>query len=363
MAKISIVIADSDELYLNHIANYLIANTHSFEVYSFTSKDSMIKYITDPSVRSKIDVIAFSEDFSDEAIVSSPAPAKIVLSDGSYAGTEFAVVNKYQKADKFINEIVMIYAEYSGNSSAVMNGDKATKVIGFYSPVGGSGKTTLAVATACALSKMGKKVFYFNAEKLNSTGDVLHSTYGGSLSDLYLTLKTKGASVSNKIIANRSVDLSSGISFINAGESSLEINEITTDEFKKLITGLENMGEFDVAVIDFDSEFNKEKITMLGSMDKIVCPFTADSLSLSKLDVFVKELDMYDELRDIGFKLLYVLNKSDTQSISYIQNSGKLGGCEVKANIARNNGFAELQSVLHAGDAIVAAMAPIVENI
>ena len=57
-AKINIVIADSDELYLNHLTNYLSEHVNTFEVYSFTTKESLIKFVSDRS--HKIDVIAFT---------------------------------------------------------------------------------------------------------------------------------------------------------------------------------------------------------------------------------------------------------------------------------------------------------------
>lgn len=38
MLKINIVMADSDELYLNHINNYLIEHTSNFELASFTAR-------------------------------------------------------------------------------------------------------------------------------------------------------------------------------------------------------------------------------------------------------------------------------------------------------------------------------------
>ena len=189
MAKISIVIADSDDLYLNHLSNYLISYADiSFTVYSFTSKESLIKFISDKT--NKVDIIAFTEDLLDEAIRTAPAPAKILLTDGSYSDIdEFVCVNKYQKAEKFIKDVSMVYAETTGRVEAVSKGDKATNVIGVYSPAGGSGKTTLALAVALVLANQGKRAFYFNAEKINSTAKILNKSQNGSMSDIYLALK------------------------------------------------------------------------------------------------------------------------------------------------------------------------------
>ncbi len=361
MAKINIVIADSDELYLNHLANYLIEHVNTFEVFSFTTKESLIKFIGDKS--NKVDVIAFTEDLMDGTISVADVPAKILLSDGTFTElTEFDSVNKYQKADKFISDILLIYAEKTGHIEAVSLGDKETKLIGFFSPVGGSGKTTLALGTAYALAAQGKRVFYFNAEKLNSTTEVLCEGPSGSLSDLYLAVKTKGANVGLKIISNKYTD-GNNLSYINPSESSLEINELTTDEFVKLMKEYETLGEFDVVVVDFDSEFSKDKIKILDTMDRIFVPFTPESLSIAKMKLYVKELSMYDELKSIKDKTYPVLNKVSPQSNAYVQSSGVANTVEIKASVALSPVFADLKNLLHSGNATVQALGAIVNNI
>lgn len=362
MAKINIVIADSDELYLNHLTNYLIEHVNTFEVYAFTTKESLIKFVGDKS--NKIDVIAFTEDLMDGTISIANIPAKILLSDGSFSElNEFESVNKYQKAEKFINDILMIYAEKTGRVEAVSRGDKQTMLVGFYSPVGGSGKTTLAVATAYALASQGKRVFYLNAEKINSTADVLNEAGSGSMSDVYLTVKTKGANIGLRIMANKYTDMKTNISYINPSESSLEINELSKDEFKKLLKEFEKLGEFDVVIVDFDSEFNKDKVSVLKAMDRIFVPFTSDSLSISKTGLFIKELKMYDDFKEIEEKISLVLNKSNNQSNAAISASEYITSMGIQANITLSPIFSDLKNIFHSNNSILPVLAKVIENI
>lgn len=362
MAKINIVIADSDELYLNHLTNYLIERMNTFEVYSFTTKESLIKFVGDKS--KKIDIIAFTEDLLDGTISVADIPAKILLTDGSFTNLkDFDIVNKYQKADKFINDLLMVYAEKTGRVEAVTTGDKATQVIGFYSPVGGSGKTTLALATAYAEAMSEKRVFYFNAERINSTGNLLGAASSGSMSDVYLSVKTKGANVGLRIIANKYTDPETNITYINSAESSLECNELSVDEFKRLINEFEKLGEFDVVIVDFDSDFSREKIEMLEGFDKIFVPFTTDEPAFSKMRLFLKELEMHEELKEIFSKIFPVLNKANSQSKAVLENSDILKYCEVKATVSLSPVFADINNVLHAGNTVLQSVRQIVENI
>lgn len=362
MAKINIALADSDELYLNHLSNYLMEHVNTLEVFAFSTKESLIKFIGDKS--NKIDIIAFTEELMDEAVKSADVPAKVLLSDGTFSELEeFKSVNKYQKAEKFVKDILLIYAERTGRVEAVSNGNKNTKTVGFYSPIGGSGKTTLALSTAQILASQGKRVFYLNAEKINSTVDVLNKAGSGSLSDLYLAVKTKGANIGIKIMANKYTDTNSGISYINPAESSLEINEITADEFRRLLTEFENLSEFDYVIVDYDSEFSKEKIKLLEKCDVIVAPFTPENTSLTKAKVFIKELGMYDELKEIKQKTVFVLNKTVEQSNAIVQASGVTTACEIKAGIAMSPRLSDISDILHSGNLLESMMSGILANI
>lgn len=362
MAKINIILADSDELYLNHLSNYLMEHVNTLEVFSFSTKESLIKFLTDKS--NKTDVLAFTEDLIDETIKTADIPVKILLSDGTFSELEeFERVKKYQKAENFVNDILLIYAEKTGHSEAVLTGDKDTKIIGFYSPVGGCGKTALSLAAAHTLAARGKRVFYLNAEKINSTTEALNKAENGSLSDLYLTLKTKGANIGLRIIANKYTDTDSGVSYINPAESSLEINEITPEEFKKLLTEFEKMGEFDYVIIDYDSDFSKEKIKLLDKCDVIIAPFLPETTSLAKIKLFVKELGMYDELKDIKQKVKFVLNKSVAQSNALVQNSGLTNECEIKANISISPILSDINNILHSGNSLTQIMSGIISGV
>ena len=303
MAKINIVIADSDELYLNHLSEYLIEKSGQFDVYSFTAKQSLAGFLS--AKNAKIDILAFSEDMDCAEIAAADIPAKVLLSDGAFtqSGT-YDCVNKYQKADKFISEILMIFAEKSGRVDAVARGNKKTKMIGFYSPVGGSGKTTFALAAASALGAAGKRVFYLNAERINSVGSILCKGDKGSMSDVYLAVKTKNASVPLSIVAAKHDDPQLRFSYVNPAESTLEINELTAAEFRKLLSAFEELGEFDVVVVDFDSELTKGKISYLQIMDQIIMPFTSEARSLEKMVQFWTELRRYEDLSELSRRFL-----------------------------------------------------------
>jgi cellulose biosynthesis protein BcsQ len=306
MEKISIILADLDEIYLDKLTNYFIEKTHRFDVYSFTSKDSLAKYINDGM---STDIILFTEDFIDNISNFDNISVKILLSNSSNYNAELCSINKYQKTEKMIKEILIIYAEKTGKVGNVSNINKKTKIIGVYSPVGGCGKTTISLALSKHFANVGKKVFYLNYEVFNSTSEFLNYAPKGNFSDIFLSLKTKGSNVALQIISNQYKDEKLKVSYINPPESALEFNELTTQEKIRLIHEIDAIGEFDVVVIDFDSDFNEQKHDLLEACDVILMPFTMDFMSLSKIRILMKEIKMRKEMNGLIAKTHLAVNK------------------------------------------------------
>ena len=63
---------------------------------------------------------------------------------------------KYQKTQNLLNDILLKYAEKSGSAEAI-RGKSNTRMIAFYSPAGGSGKTALSLGLASSMAAEGEK--------------------------------------------------------------------------------------------------------------------------------------------------------------------------------------------------------------
>ena len=328
MAKIRIALADTDELYLNKLADYFMEKANQFSACFFSAKESFAKYILDcqnSNCNDKADIIVFSEDFVDDTLLTADFTAKILFTDNSFSNISgFDIVNKYQKTELLVNALLLIYAEKTGHLEALKNSGKITKIIGVYSPVGGCGKTTIALMLAMLLADSEKRVFYLNYEIINSTAYFLNTAPHGSLTDVLLSLKTKGANTGLRLLANVFTDNRTKISFINPAESALEINELTLAEQIKLFQALVELYEFDYIVTDFDSGFPHFKQDLLQCCDFILMPTTLEKTSLSKISLLLKELTMRPELEELFSKIYLAANKADNQLIGNLQSCGIL---------------------------------------
>lgn len=359
MAKINIVISDTDVLYLNRLSNYLKEKADTFNVSSFSSQEILEKYLSNTT--DKIDILIIPEVFISEKIKQFNIPAKIMFSDGSCDKVNgFDPVNKYQKAEKLISDILLIFAERTGKTYAVAKGNKNTKIIGIYSPVGGCGKTTIALALSTICASSGLKVFYLNFEKLNSSEAFFAKAPNGSMSDLFLALKTKGSNVGLKIISNKYTDPVTKVNYINPVESAVEFDEITDEEVTRLIKEFDSLGEYDVVFIDMPSAFDKYNINILNQCDKILMPFDQNPLSIVKISKFLNEFNYHDSLAALNPKIHLIANKIDSNGTGIINSSSIVQAKSVEVFLPNSPVLADTKYLSYSGNLNQTALTSII---
>lgn len=362
MAKINIVLTDTDELYLNRLADYLIEKAESFNVSSFNSPTILNDFLANKN--NKVDILIIPLDFVNDSIKKLDITAKIILSEGEYDKLEgFEYVNKYQKADKFISDILLIFAEKTGRTDAVSRGNKKTKMIALYSPVGGSGKTTLALALATLCAGSGFIVFYLNFEKLDSSRAFFTEAPHGNMSDIFLALKTPGSNLGLKIMSNRYSDPVNKINYFNSPDSAMEYNELSEAEVTRLITEFEVLGEYDLVFVDMNSAFDNYNLNILAGCDHILLPFCTDSLSLAKMAIFLNEFRLHERMGSLTPKIHLIANKTDANAGTALQSSSVLDFKEVEGNIPYSHVLADIKNISYVGNLNQTALASIVNII
>lgn len=152
MVKKQLILADRDELYLTNLSNYFMEKNPQLEQNIFTKKEKLIDYLENGG---SADILAVDEGFADAKLqVLAADMTKIVLSSSMEPVEGYEVVKKYQKSESLLNEILLKYAESTGKTD-VIRGKSNTRAVVFYSPAGGSGKTTLSLAYGICLRGSG----------------------------------------------------------------------------------------------------------------------------------------------------------------------------------------------------------------
>ncbi|QGS68934.1 AAA family ATPase [Oceanobacillus sp. 143] len=83
--------------------------------------------------------------------------------------------------------MLAIYYDRNQTAGKYLARSKQTKVLSVYSPVGGAGKTTIAVNLSKQLALNNAKVFYLNLELINTTSLYFSSSEDNPSLQIFIT--------------------------------------------------------------------------------------------------------------------------------------------------------------------------------
>lgn len=358
MAKIQIVIADTDDIYVEHLARYLMENAEQCEVSTFSAKDSFLRYIC--SIHT--DILLIDKGMLDSELNRADISVKILLSVDGSEENGYETVRKYQKTESILQEVLLKYAEATGNVDS-LKGNRRTKIVAFYSPAGGSGKTTLALGTAAACAAAGMKAFYLNLEKIDSTALSLGRT-AGNMSEVLLALKASGSDAGVKVMASRGQEPNTGFHYVSSADSILEYTELSGEEMIKLVEDIAGLDEYDVLIVDLASEFNREKSEILNKCNRIYVPVTEEESSVNKMQLLLHENTLHREYSGMMKKMRIISNKVTGMSGSpVLQSSGILNQIPMTAAISFSQTMCSIKNLLASAASMRNSFAPIVNEI
>ena len=125
MTKIQVVIADTDDIYVEHLARYLMENAEQCEVSTFSTKDSFLRYIDNIHT----DILLIDKGMIDPQLSRADIAVKILLSNDGNEENGYETVRKYQKTESILQEMLLKYAEATGNIDS-LKGNRRTNNAG-----------------------------------------------------------------------------------------------------------------------------------------------------------------------------------------------------------------------------------------
>lgn len=305
---IKIAIADSDREYLQKLAGGLSLYS-DLNLALFSDEESMMNAFRNK----KFDIFLFSPKiFSVESsYFKVRADLKVLLDDKeqviSDVYSDAGRIDKYQRVSRIYKKILELYSEVCGKGTAI--GDGYTSICAFYSPVGGSGKTTIALTVAAKLAFMGKRIFYISLEDIASENFYLLQGEDNGLSELMLHID-KNTNINLKIqgmLNNKNENLY----YLNHFSSPNDIYDMRTEELRKLIDTFSNSGMFDCIVVDMGTGIDEKNKLIFEKADKIVVVERTDAISRRKTGCFFAQQHIINEY---GNKMVRIINFDDGHS-------------------------------------------------
>ena len=137
-----------------------------FEVHAFSSAEMFLEF----AKNNETEILLISDKAMKEEIRRYPIRQIIILSEGVHSPVldQYPAVYKYQSSEKVIREVMACYGVENGvDTSPALLPKKEMRIIGIYSPVGRTQKTSFALTMGQILAKE-RAVLYLNMESYSS---------------------------------------------------------------------------------------------------------------------------------------------------------------------------------------------------
>ncbi len=331
---IRLAIVDSDRLYLSRITQAL-QSYQEFEIAAFTT----IETFREASDKSHFDVILFAPALYDPCMTERNMIAIAMITDQSELSGLGGVpyVDKYQKASRFYQEILSRFSEHH----AGMASDGAARLIAVYSPVGGAGKTTVALLCATRMAGEGKRTLYVNFENIASCEYYLPQDQSiKGISEIAASIGEQidfGMKI-RSLLQTRKENLY----YLNHFDSPNDLLAMSDKDVEELLHILAFSGLFDVIVLDMGSTLVPLNIKLFSLADIILLIARPGESAIEKINKFLAQTYI---LNDISYKMRLVINFDTNHTIpisAQIPVIGKIGtyqnpdGEQLIAGLARS---------------------------
>ncbi len=297
MRKIQLLIACSDTGYTEHLSR-VIAKRYSEEILvSISTNAERFRTLTESQ---EFD-IALIEPQMLSGVKLNKILLPLVLHDTNNSeasdGTDLELINKYQRISNLLSTAIEKYSNISVSRSS---GGKRAGITAVWSPAGGCGKTTVALAYATNLIACGHKTMYLDLEPFSSS-PLYFAESGKSISTVLEKLDTN---VEVLIQGIRQQDSASGIYYLCHPDNYDDLSILTLDDVKRLIEGCAS--GVDELVIDMGSDCNQINRFLMEQSDVVMMVSDGSQACLTKCGQFCTQSTTYQRIID---KLVVVSNK------------------------------------------------------
>jgi len=297
--KIQLLIATNDSDYAEHISGVLSEKfAETFEV-SVCSMEERLQEIL--AVRT-FDVGLLEPQMAEGINFNAIRLPLLLWHDDSIisdALSTLKTVRKYQRISNISGGVLEHYAEIPSRTGE-LHPSKAC-ITAVWSPAGGVGKTTVALAYAMQSVNNGKRAMYLDLEHFSSSM-VYFKDAGKSISVL---LEKLGGNVEMLIQSIQQKDSRTGITYFRRPDNYNDINNLTKEDLAALLNACAK--NTDELIIDMPCLCDDRMRYVLEAADKVFLVTDPSRAAQSKMQLFMTQHDVFEQIRT---KATLIVNKS-----------------------------------------------------
>lgn len=307
--KIKVLLATTDVEYSNYLSKVLSEKYFDvFDISVITDK----QFLMGNKHKGNYNIAIVSQDMFDYIDFDEIDLRILFVDETGQLDNKFSdekMIKKYQRISS-IKKILI--EEFSEISDKIITSKKGVaKVATFWSPIGGSGKTTLCLAYASKKTLENNKVLYLNLENFASTATyfVKNNT---SISSIFENLDNN---VEMFIESNMQKDSSTEINYFEAPRNYDDINVLNDEHIEKLISSCANF--VDIVVVDLSSQCDSKTRKIFECSDEIYIVNDSSIQNDERIDMFVKQNNVVAKNKH---KIKHVNNKVTSKQTAMNDN-------------------------------------------
>ena len=253
----------------------------AFEVQAFTSVKSLIAFAKEQY----IELLLISASAMCDSLLKLSIGKIMILSEGEKLTelSDYPCIYKYQASDQLIAEVMNHYVVEPVPAPAAFLKNRV-EVVGVYSPIGRTLKTSFAL-TYGQLTAKERKVLYLNLEEYAGFQGLLEEEFPSDVTDLlYFARLGKGNLVYRLGSLVRHIG---NLDYIPPALYPEDLRSVQTVEWVQLIKDLRDYSAYDVILLDIGSAVNGI-YEILGLCSRIYMPVREDVVSIAKLEQYEK---------------------------------------------------------------------------
>lgn len=293
--KIQLIIATADRPYADHLSTVLM------QKYADTFSVSICSSAETFNAGSHYDVALLGVDFGGESDLSRARLPLLLCGETAEIPEAFARlqrISKYQRISSIVSDILVKYASIAAASDNP--GGKKASVVAVWSPAGGVGKTSVALAYAARRAIDGSHVTYLDLELFSSTAAYFPEN-GKSLSTVFEHIDDNPELQLRGI---RQQDMETGIFYFCKPLNYDDMNILSAEDAASLVGAAARGTE--CLVIDLPCICDAKTRKIFELCDQLLLVTDASATAHSKFDVFTSQNDVFQLIES---KTAIVANK------------------------------------------------------
>lgn len=236
-------------------------------------------------------------------------------SGGAEAG-ELKRIEKYQRVSSIAGSVLENYAQFSSGMADLRN--RHGHVTAVWSPAGGTGKTTVALAYAARKASDGRRATYLSLENFCSVPAYFSGTDNKkkSISTVFERLEADVPMLLKGILQQ---DPGSGIAYYLGSNNYDDMNVLTDEDLEALIQGC--IANTEELVVDLSAQCDRKTQKIFALADTVLIVTDGTPAAQTKLFQFVRQHNIAQMIRE---KSVLINNKGAKTTVDELGRTVEL---------------------------------------